>query len=203
MSNLIRRLAGRPARITALCTAALLSAATLTACGGGNGAGASGSKQGDIATLSSSAPAEPTTAADAGRPQMRLDMTEDEKSQILETYRICLKDHGVKVNQGSRPGPVGSGKGLDLDDSGEPKAAYTACANKLPLLPPELDPAKNPDFPQQWNENVKCLRARGLKVHVTEPGEYTWDADSPVPDPAMEKKAERECELEVFGGKKK
>ncbi len=205
MPHLVRRLAGwpvRPFRITALCTVALLSAGTLTACGA-SGTGAAGGKQGDVATLSSSGPATPTASADAGRPQFRLDMTEDEKNQIWTTYKICLKDHGVKPLQG-RPGPSGPGNGLLLDDSGEPKSAYLACANKLPLQPPELDPAKNPDFPQQWNDYVKCLRGRGLKVHATGPGEWTYDEDSTsASDSAALTKAEHECTMEVFGGRKK
>jgi hypothetical protein len=207
MPYLTRRLAGwpvGPVRLTALCTVALLSAATLTACGGNQGG--AGGKQGDVATLSSSGPAKPTASADAGRPQFRLDMTEDEKNQIWTTYKICLKEHGVKPRRPDQPGPDGDGPGKDLllDDSGEPKSAYLACANKLPLRPPELDPAKNPDFPQQWNDLVKCLRGRGMQVHVTVPGEWTWDDDrAPVPDGPVEVKIEHECEMEVFGGKKK
>lgn len=186
MSNLLHR------------SAALLAAlVALSACGGP--AGETGKS--DVATLASGAPkaTASTATADSGRPQLRLDMTDEDEQRLWTTYDDCLVAHGVKTTSINQPGPAGLGR--RLDQSGEPKSAYRACANKLPLQPPELDQDKNPNYAQQWNDNVRCLRRNGLMVHVTKPGEWTWDnADNPVPD--NEAEIEKSCTLEAFGGKK-
>jgi len=156
-----------------------------------------------VATLASAAPstAPPAASATADRPQLRLDTSTEEANRFWTAYNDCLLKHGVKTNS-DRAGAVGAGPGVALDDSGEPKSAYTACAVKLPRQPPELDEDLNPNFAQQWNDNVKCLRAHGLMVHVTNPGEWTYDSsDIPVPD--NEAEIENACELEAFGGQAK
>ncbi|MFD0746059.1 hypothetical protein ACFQ1L_32600 [Phytohabitans flavus] len=134
---------------------------------------------------------------------MRLDSTDEEENAMWEAYRICLHDHGVKENK-DRAAAVGPGHGLILDQSGEPKEAYVACANKLPLQPPELDPDKNPNYVSQWNDYVQCLRGRGMKVHALPDGSgWTWDdgvTSSPPQD--VQIKAEKECTMEIFGAKK-
>jgi len=172
----------------------------LTACGGPAETG------GQVATLASTAPTKAVSpaAATAARPQLRLDTSEEEANRFWAAYNACLVKHGVKTNPG-RAGAVaavGGAPGLVLDDSGEPKAAYTACAGKLPQQPPELDEDKNPNYAQQWNDNVKCLRAHGLMVHVTNPGEWTYDSsDGTTPDNQAE--IEHACLLEAFGGQAK
>ena len=158
---------------------------------------------GQVATLASTAPTKAASpaAATAARPQLRLDTSEEEANRFWTAYNACLFKNGVKTNTG-RAGAAGDGAGLSLDDSGEPKAAYTACAGKLPQQPPELDEDKNPKYAQQWNDNVKCLRAHGLMVHVTNPGEWTYDSsDGTIPDNQAE--IEHACLLEAFGGQAK
>jgi len=188
MSNFARRLAG----VTTLAT--LL---TVSACAASPTTDDSG-----VASLSSGAPVAASTGAtaDSGRPQLRLDMSDEDKTRLWTLYEDCLVAHGVKVNPVDQPGAVGNGPGRRLDQSGEPKSAYTACKNKLPLQPPELDEDKNPNYAQQWNDNVRCLRRNGMKVHVTNPGEWTWD-DNGV-EPANESELEKACILEAFGAKK-
>ncbi|MGA5304468.1 hypothetical protein ACPCHT_31475 [Nucisporomicrobium flavum] len=158
-----------------------------------------------VATLES-APAAARTSQAAGNPrgvQLRLDMTDDEKARFWDAYQDCLFSHGVKERSKEKDvaaPAVGTGKRL-LDTSGEPKAAYTACAPQKPLEPVETDPDRNPDFAAQWQENVRCLRAHGLMVHVTKPGEWTYDSsDTPVPE--NQQQLERQCMLEAFGAKK-
>lgn len=157
-----------------------------------------------VATLASAAPATSATSAadaDGKRPQLRLDTTDAERDRLFGIYNDCLVAHGVKVLTGREQAgaaPVTDGSHRALDQSGEPKAAYVACAGKLPLQPPELDSATNPDYDAQWNDNVKCLRAHGLMVHVTKPGEWTYDSsDTVVPD--NEPELEKSCLLEAFG----
>lgn len=155
-----------------------------------------------VASLASAGPTATATAAtDSKRPQLRLDTTDQERDRLFEVYDDCLVAHGVKVLTGreqAAPAPAGDGHRA-LDQSGEPKAAYLACADQLPLQPPELDEDKNPDYDAQWNDNVKCLRAHGLMVHVTKPGEWTYDSSDTV-IPPNESELEKSCLLEAFGG---
>jgi hypothetical protein len=164
-----------------------------------------------IATLTSAGPSAPAAPAAAGRPgntggeqgvRARLDSTEQEQIKIVEQYQECLFQNGVKeVADDGGPRPAGKSKRI-LDESGEPKSAYVACAGKKPLPPVELDENANPNFAAQWEDNVRCLRAHGLKVHTTEPGSWTYDsANTEVPD--NQAQLERDCLLEAFGGKNK
>jgi hypothetical protein len=155
-----------------------------------------------VASLTSAAPTTAAATTDSKRPQLRLDTTDEERDRLFTAYDDCLVSHGVKVLTG-RSGQAAAAPAQDghraLDQSGEPKAAYVACAGALPLQPPELDEDKNPNYAAQWNDNVKCLRAHGLMVHVTKPGEWTYDSsDTVVPD--NEPELEKSCLLEAFGG---
>jgi hypothetical protein len=165
----------------------LAAALLVTACG------SAPSTSGDrVATLAGAGPSPTSSAPAAGtkRPQLRLDSSDAEKAALDKAYDDCLIGHGVKVLN------VDPSGGKRIDDSGEPKAAYAACAGKLPLPPPELDEDQNPNFAAQWNNDVKCLRSHGFKVHVTNPGEYGFDSDdTPIPTPAIEKA----CQQEAFG----
>lgn len=203
----------RLVRLPVLRTAAvLLTCVVLSACGGAEAETSGGS--GDIASLVTSAPTNSAgagqKAADTGRPQLRLDMSEEEGERLWTTYKVCLRDHGVAVIQRGAGGPGavapdGSTNPLSLDQSGEPKEAYVACANKLPLQPPELDPEKNPEYADQWNDFIRCLRGHGIKMHATSPGNATWDDDVDGDSGAGRAdlgKIEKECTMEVFGGKK-
>jgi len=179
-----------------------------TALLGGCGGAKPSAQQPDVASLSSAAPTtagRPTTTAKGTGEQgtrLRLDSTEQEQAKLLENYRECLFQHGVKEkpNDPNRIAPAGAAK-RNLDESGEPKSAYVACAAKKPLPPVELDENANPNFAAQWEDNVRCLRAHGLKVHTTEPGSWTYDSsDTYVPD--NEEQLEHDCLREAFGGKK-
>ena len=159
-----------------------------------------------VATLASAGPsAKPTTAAATATGKgirLRLDSTEDEQIKLVENYQECLFQNGVKeVADDGRPRPAGKTKRL-LDESGEPKSAYAACAGKKPLPPAELDENANPNFAAQWEDNVRCLRRHGLKVHTTEPGSWTYDSsDVSVPD--NQEQLEKDCLREAFGAKNK
>src|SRR6187551_3845972 len=137
----------------------ILTAVALIAVGGCS----SPAQHPEVATLAS---AEPTTASATPskaqqRPQLRLDTSDEERDRLFTAYDDCLVGHGVKMVPVQEAAPAGVTR--RLDDSGEPKAAYLACAGKLPLQPIELDPDRNPRFAEQWNDNVRCLRKHGLK----------------------------------------
>jgi hypothetical protein len=186
-----------------------LIATALSGCGGAKSDDATHTV--DVASLAtgSAAPTASTSGGSAtGRPQLRLDMAEDEQDRFWYTYKVCLRDNGVKEFKERSAGAAADGKlAISLDQSGEPKAAYVACANKLPLQPPELDEEKNPNYVSQWNDYVQCLRGRGLKIHSLPDGSG-WTYDDGVVDPsggltdAAYDKAEKECTLEAFRGEK-
>lgn len=178
-------------RIRLVSVAALL---LLGACGSPTDS----SSNNQVASLAS-ATATATAQSPVERPQLRLDTSDTERNRLFTAYDDCLVAHGVKVNPVNQPGAAGNGPGRRLDQSGEPKSAYVACADKLPMQPPELDEDRNPNYAAQWNDNVKCLRAHGLMVHVTKPGEWTYDSSDTV-IPANQKAIEKDCLLEAFGG---
>jgi hypothetical protein len=166
--------------------------------------------QGDkkVATLVSAGPTPAgtsTSGVDSQRPRIRLDTSDAEHDRLYIAYDDCLVAHGVKVLTGKPGEPqmgisdtVGRPSKL-LDRSGEPKSAYAACLSKKPIEPPELDESTNPNYAAQWNDNVKCLRAHGVMVHVVKPGEWTWDSSNTV-DPPDEPEIEKTCLIQAFGG---
>jgi hypothetical protein len=169
------------------------------------------SAQGDkqVATLASAGTTPAGTATsdvDSQRPQVRLDTSDAEHDRLYIAYDDCLVAHGVKVLTG-KPGEPQMGasdtRGRPsrlLDHSGEPKPAYAACLSKKPLEPPELDESTNPNYAAQWNDNVKCLRAHGVMVHVVKPGEWTYDSSNTV-TPPNEAELEKTCLIQAFGSR--
>ncbi|MFY1619851.1 hypothetical protein [Micromonospora sp. WMMD736] len=183
-----------------------LFATVLAGCGGEKSDAGGAADVASLATASVTPSASASGAATIGRPQLRLDTTDEEENRLWYAYHLCLRDNGVQENKGRSAGATGDGPGLSLDQSGEPKAAYVACANKLPLQPPELDQAKNPNYQAQWNDYVQCLRGRGMKIHSLPDGSG-WTYDDGVADPSggydgpTLSKVERECTMETFGGR--
>lgn len=151
--------------------------------------------------------AEAPPADEAGRPQLRLDSSDEEVRAAWQGYHVCLRDHGHKMLTGrvdEHAGPAG-GPGVvspDMnDDSPQSLAAQEACANKLPLQPPELDQDKNPNYLDDYHEYMTCLTDGGLKVHPIEPFGTGWTYDDGVTQTLTEQaqqKLEKDCELEAF-----
>ncbi|MGV9211791.1 hypothetical protein ACTFTM_08005 [Micromonospora sp. RB23] len=186
-----------------------LFATVLGGCGGAKSDDAAGAA--DVASIATGS-ATPTSGGSTsggsatGRPQLRMDMTEAEEDDLWYTYKVCLRDNGVREIKERSAAATAEGKRvISLDQSGEPKAAYVACANKLPLQPPEMDEEKNPNYASQYNDYVQCLRGRGLKIHALPDGSG-WTYDDGVADPfgglhgEAYDKAEKECTLESFRG---
>ncbi|MFD4788837.1 hypothetical protein ACFWN1_17620 [Streptomyces sp. NPDC058459] len=191
----------------------------LTACGG-SGEGVRSEGRDAVDTLASSSPgagtATPATPAgngspgskDAERPQLRLDTSEQEQDRLWDAYWACLQSHGVPMNTKRVAGSGRQAPPLD-QDSVKPRyrPAYDTCQIKMPLQPPEYDEDKNPHFADDIRAAVKCMRHRGMKVHVPSGSDmeglwWAYDEDqtgAPAEEPAQ--RAEKECRLEAFGGK--
>ncbi|WP_461058502.1 hypothetical protein [Streptomyces pseudoechinosporeus] len=176
----------RAAGFTSLGATALV---LITACGGGD-AGGGGSTdeggQGDVASITSPAAGggsgESTSDPDAGRPQIRLDSTQEEINRMYEAWAACLDENGASKKD--EPSPDSPG--------------VKACKGKEPLDPPEMDPAKNPDYSDDVRTMVKCMNEHGIKSVVTAEGWGLEDgASMNVPDYP---KTLVDCQVKAFGG---
>ncbi|MFJ5303616.1 hypothetical protein [Streptomyces sp. NPDC088350] len=192
MSNLTHR--RRSAALTGLGAAAAL--ALLAACGGGHTESKDKQDKGvaSITTASASGSPTPDASSEAGRPQLRLDTSPAEEARLNGIYLDCLRDHGVPG--GYKPGssqwyPGGGGRGRD-------SAARRACLPKLPLQPPELDPARNPHYLDDFREYIRCLNAGGLKVKGLPDGSG-WNYDGPLTlSDSEQADLDRHCTLKAY-----
>jgi hypothetical protein len=148
-----------------------------------------------------------SAASEEGRPQLRLDSSDEEVDLAWQGYYLCLEANGHKMLNGrtdEHAGPAGdqSVTSPDMnDDSPASVAAEKACANKLPLQPPELDESKNPHYLDDYHEYMTCLTDGGLKVHPIEPFGTGWTYDDGVTQTLTEdaqQKLEHDCQLEAF-----
>ncbi|TDV57291.1 hypothetical protein [Actinophytocola oryzae] len=146
-------------------------------------------------------------AGDAGRPQLRLDSSDEEVNLAWQGYYLCLEAHGHKMLDGrtdEHAGPAGNTKvtSPDMeDDSPQSVRARKECANKLPLQPPELEPETNPHYLDDYHEYMTCLTDGGLKVHPIEPFGTGWTYDDGVTQTLPEdqqRKLEHDCQVEAF-----
>jgi hypothetical protein len=142
-----------------------------------------------------------------GRPRLRLDSSDGEVDAAWQNYYLCLREHGHKMLNGrtdEHAGPAGDTTvtSPDMeDDSPQSVAAKKACENKLPLQPPELDPATNPHYLDDYHEYMTCLTDGGLKVHPIEPFGTGWTYDDGVTQtlsPDAQQKLEHDCQVEAF-----
>ncbi|MEV7077924.1 hypothetical protein AB0N88_05165 [Streptomyces sp. NPDC093516] len=170
---------------TAVLTAALLSAGlALTACGGEqSGTGGGKAADTDVASLATPSAGGGTTAAprssdaaDAKRPLLRLDSSEEEVNQLWNTYWACLQARGVPMNEQRVAKPGGQAPPVDDPEIADQyKKQYRACLHKMPLQPVEERPETNPHYADDHRAHVACLRSKGLKVHETFASDGTPD----------------------------
>ncbi|MFD8720207.1 hypothetical protein ACFV2H_19880 [Streptomyces sp. NPDC059629] len=183
----------------------------LTACGAGGAAHSTAgvaslpSSPGKTGSQASSAPAE-TSAS--GRPQQRMDDTEERRAQLIYAWNSCLVDHGAHWNdaRAAAAGIAPGGKSAVVADP-VPEAAKKACMNKLPVGPPEENPNLNPHYADDMKADVACLRAHGYQVHLTkdtsdDPKGLGWTYDDGATGPAANATVEHTCEMQAFAGKK-
>jgi hypothetical protein len=160
-----------------------------------------------LSTAGSTSVSTTATAIHDGRPQLRLDSSEEEVDLAWQGYYRCLQDHGHKMLNGrtdTHAGPAGNETvtSPDMeDDSPVSVQAREECENKLPQQPPELDPATNPHYLDDYHEYMTCLTGGGLKVHPIEPFGTGWTYDDGVTQTLSEdaqQKLEHDCQVEAF-----
>jgi hypothetical protein len=141
----------------------------------------------------STAPSTSATSA-AGRPQWRLDSTEEEVKKLWFAYYACLGEHGHKMIPE---------RGSPDQNSHTPqdKAAEDACLHTLPLEPDELDKAKNPHFLDDYHGYMKCLTDHGVLVHAIDPFGTGWTFDDGVTQKLNDtqiNQVDHQCQLQSF-----
>jgi hypothetical protein len=147
------------------------------------------------------------SASSKGRPQRRLDDTEERGRQLTGAWYDCLVKHGARWAT-LEDGPGVAGVGNKFPARPYPAKAQAACRNKVPLDPPELDPATNPHYRDDWKADVKCLREHGIMVHLTKdpsagPNGLTWTYDEDAgQSPDNQEQIENDCMMRAFGNKK-
>ncbi|MEU9188924.1 hypothetical protein AB0D14_31165 [Streptomyces sp. NPDC048484] len=175
---------------------AVLALAGLTACGGDT------TSDTDVASVTdtSTAPSQKgsgkkTPDPDAGRPQLRLDTSDEEETRLFNVWSACVHDHGVPNQE-----IVKDGKNVPDNSHRAYSAAAKACISKQPLDPPELDRAKNPHYMDDFRAEIACLHRAGVKVEPMADGEgYSWPSgEVNVPNlPELQKR----CRIEAFSDK--
>lgn len=197
--------------------AALLLAPALTACGGAaaphvaalshsaspsvavNGAPSDTAPAGAVGTDSDT---DSDTAT--GRPQFRLDDTDARRTALVNAYSQCLIDHGairLTGREESAPQIVpAGGDGVPFIRVGDPvpAAAKSACANRLPLMPPQVEAATNPRFHEQSLDYVACLRKHGEWVELLNDHDLDWTYVEGHPVPDDNGTIEQDCLMEAF-----
>lgn len=186
-------------------TVAALSLSAVLACA----ACAADAPERDVASLDGPAHAPTdttvpdTSARDDERPQLRLDDRPERFGQLIGEWTTCLLANGATGGEGAGPGAAGpDGSSAIVLDEPVPQTALDACAHKLPRQPPELDPALNPDYRDDFLAMVSCMKKGGMRIHVVEDHStgqsllnWTYD-DSTSPSDAD---LSRRCQLEAFG----
>ncbi|MFC6086105.1 hypothetical protein [Sphaerisporangium aureirubrum] len=189
-------------RFLGFATVVLAGSCALVACTGdpqGAGGTAAATKDSGVASLATATATPGNTpkaspsrrASDGGRPQLRLDSSPEEITRFRQAYAACLRKHG-------------------MPESGEwtaarEKAGRKACEDKMPLLPPEMDPRTNPHYADAVRTQVKCLKERGLKARLvpapgSDPGDVSWTLDSLPGEDVDLQDIQDDCREKAFGG---
>ncbi|MFG2071189.1 hypothetical protein [Nonomuraea maritima] len=186
------------ARHAAALSLAALACGLLTACSAAEAASGPASPAPAQATRPVAAQAARPVAAQAtskpaqaakSRPQLRLDSSPAEVRKFRAAYAGCLTEHGM-------PSKGTWSKAAE-------KSARAACEHLRPLLPPELDPAKNPNYAKSVRIEAKCLQDHGFDVHLVKepaPAKLGWRYASVPGDDVDISKIQDDCRVKAFGG---
>ena len=190
-----------------LYASATVAVLTLGACG----SAAQPPQVASLTTANPTATSAPSTSDDSKRPQLRMDSSPADISAAWGGYDVCLKDNGHVMLHGDgtdqhagvadSSGHVGPNSPDMQDNSPQSLAARKACADKLPLQPPETDQSKNPHYLDQFHVYLTCLTGHGVAVHAIDPFGSGWTYDDGVTQkltPDQQQQVDHECQLASF-----
>lgn len=149
--------------------------------------------------------AAPVPAAESGPPVLRvqdvLSQGSARRTALYEAYTTCLLDEGAPTVQDERPVPdVGynQARGVAIADP-VPAAIERACADLMPVYPPALEAATNPDFATEAASYVACLKSNGLWVRLLNDRDISWTYLEGHDVPEDNARIEDDCLLASFG----
>lgn len=178
------------ARHAAALSLAALACGLLTACSAAEAAsGPSSPAPAPAAQTARTAAKQKPAEVAKSRPQLRLDSSPAEVRKFRAAYAGCLTEHGM-------PSKGTWSKAAE-------KSARAACEHLRPLLPPELDPAKNPNYAKSVRIEAKCLQDHGFDVHLVKrpaPAKLGWQYASVPADGVDITKIQNDCRVKAFGG---
>lgn len=194
--------------IRSLAVGALLGVSllgSLTACGGSGSGGGSDSKP-DVASVDKSeggggkggSKGEDAGDGEAGRPQIRLDTSDEEVERMWQAYFACAKENGMPMGKKTKPDGTSILAPSGNADKKTEKKIDANCDGKKPLQPPETDPEKNPDYMDDFRAWITCMNDKGMKVEGLSDGSgWNYTSDN---QPANEAEISKDCEIEAFSG---
>jgi hypothetical protein len=197
-------------RAATVAAAITLSACALCGCGGqppavpGVASIPATGTSGGPASSSSAGPdgsTQPGGDGGSGRPQFRLDDTAARDAALVNAYNECLIGHGATKGGRNLPTPEPSQDTEIITAENVPPAAKAACLHLLPLMPPELEAATNPDFHEQSLAYVDCMQKQGLWVQLLNSYNIDWTFVGGHPAPENFDQISHDCQLQAFGHK--
>jgi len=157
----------------------------LSACSGST----PGTREDNVASLASVAPAQAaTSAAAADGPLIRTDTSEEEEERLWKTYTECLVKKGAPAKEEQRRAEPGS----DLDVKN--KKAEAACVDQKPEQVWERAKRLDPAYADKLRDWVTCIRSHGIDA---------WESDGFLTfehlPPENQMKKVDECQDKAFG----
>ncbi|GHC33593.1 hypothetical protein GCM10010348_70640 [Streptomyces anthocyanicus] len=182
-------------------TAALL---LLTACGGGDAqsSGTAGGDGGGVASVTGQDKQPKEEAAQAERPLIRPDMTQEDEERLFRVWESCMAKNGYKRDD-EYTGEVGGPKpdSATVEKWGEQyEAAQKVCAAKEPERLWERARREDPEYQDKFDKWLECAQSSGVKVGRSpeDPGILAYEDGLPAAD---QLKKVADCEAEAFSGK--
>jgi hypothetical protein len=134
------------------------------------------------------------------RPQFRLDDTQARRNALINAWDECLLMHGAHRSTSSRYQTAAARTSGDIYVANPvPAKAETACVNKLPMMPPQLEASSNPHFHQDSLAYVACMQKKGLYVTLLNGQNTDWTFTPGHSVPSNYATIDHACELTAFG----
>jgi hypothetical protein len=153
-----------------------------------------------VASIAGGSTAKPSPSPESGA-MLRIDMTEEDRERVYDSYYACLESHGVKMTRkgAELPNPPPDAPKVPAEENKENRSGYAACKDKEPYLDPLLDKTRNPQYADQTRAWMKCMNNRGIEVSGNWDDEFfSFGKRAPGIDSKKYLEIYRECEMESY-----